>query len=43
MRDLIDRLTTDFSLLDRRAVFALVYTAAGLTGIFYLKNQESVA
>ena len=43
MRDLIDRITTDFSLLDRKAVFALIYAAAGLTGIFYLKNQDNVA
>ena len=43
MRELINRITTDFSLLDRKAVFALVYTAAGLTGIYYLKNQENLA
>jgi uncharacterized protein len=43
MRDLINRLTTDFSLLDRKAIFALIYTAVGLTAIFYLKNQESVS
>jgi membrane protease YdiL (CAAX protease family) len=43
MRDLINRLTADFSLLDRKAVFALLYTAAGLTAIFYLKNQENLA
>jgi membrane protease YdiL (CAAX protease family) len=43
MRDLIDRLTTDFSLLDRKAIFALVYAAAGLTGIFYLKNPAVVS
>lgn len=43
MRNLIDRITTDFSLLDRKAVFALVYAAVGLTSIFYLKNQENVA
>ncbi len=43
MRDLIDRITTDFSLLDCKAVFALIYAAVGLTGIFYLKNQDSVA
>jgi len=43
MPDLINRITTDFSLLDRKAILAFVYTAAGLTGIFYLKNQESVA
>ncbi len=43
MRDVIDRITTDFSLLDRKAIFALVYTAAGLSAIFYLKNPENVA
>ncbi|MEO8041073.1 MAG: CPBP family intramembrane glutamic endopeptidase [Acidobacteriota bacterium] len=43
MRELINRITTDFSLLDRKAVFSLVYAAIGLTGIYYLKNQESVA
>ena len=43
MRNLIDRITTDFSLLDRKAVFALVYAAAGLTSIFYLKNQDNIA
>jgi membrane protease YdiL (CAAX protease family) len=43
MKDLIDRITTDFSLLDRKAVFALVYAAAGLAAIFYLKDQEGVA
>ena len=43
MRDLIDRITADFSLLDRKAIFAFVYTAAGLTAIFYLKNQEELA
>lgn len=40
MRDVIDRITTDFSLLDRKAVFALLYTATGLTAIFYLKSSE---
>ena len=43
MRDIITRITTDFSLLDRKAIFALVYTAAGLTGIYYLKNHENPA
>jgi uncharacterized protein len=43
MQDLINRINTDFSLLDRRAVFAFVYTAVGLTGIYYLRNQENVA
>ena len=43
MRDLLERITTDFSLLDRKAIFAFVYTGVGLTGIFYLKNSESLA
>ena len=43
MRDLISRIAADFSLLDRKAVFALLYTPAGLTAIFYLKNQENLA
>ncbi|MEO8575030.1 MAG: hypothetical protein ABI481_13790, partial [Pyrinomonadaceae bacterium] len=43
MRELIDRINTDFSLLDRKAVFAFIYTAVGMTAIFYLKNQERVA
>ena len=42
MRDVIDRITTDFSLLDRKAIFALVYTAAGLTAIFYIKNPDNL-
>jgi membrane protease YdiL (CAAX protease family) len=43
MSDLLTRITTDFSLLDRKAVLAFVYTAAGLTAIFYLKNPETPA
>ena len=43
MRDLIERFRTDLSLLDRKAIFALIYTAVGLTSIYYLKNLESVA
>lgn len=43
MRDLIDRFTTDITLLDRKAVFALLYAAAGLTCIYYLKNPENLA
>jgi hypothetical protein len=38
MFDLFARMEEDFALLDRRAVFALVYTAIGLTGIYYLKT-----
>jgi membrane protease YdiL (CAAX protease family) len=40
MFDLFARIEEDFALLDRRAVFALVYTAVGLTCIYYLKNVE---
>ena len=42
MRDLIDQIKTDFSLLDRKVIFALVYTAAALTAIFYLKNPTTI-
>jgi len=38
MFDLFARIEEDFSLLDRRAIFALVYTAIGLTCIYYLKD-----
>lgn len=43
MRGILDRISSDFSLLDRKALFALVYTAFGLTCVYYLKNQETVA
>ncbi len=43
MRDIVERISTDFSLLDRKAIFALVYAAAGLTGIYYFKDAENVA
>ena len=43
MRDLINRITTDFSLLDRKTVCAFIYTAAGLAAIYYLKNPDNVA
>jgi membrane protease YdiL (CAAX protease family) len=40
MRDIFERIEEDFSLLDRKAIFALVYTAIGLTCISYLKNVD---
>ncbi len=40
MLNLIDQFRADISLLDRKAIFALVYTAAGLTAIFYLKDPN---
>jgi membrane protease YdiL (CAAX protease family) len=43
MLEIIDHIREDIARLDRKAVFALVYAAAGLTGIFYLKNPEVAA
>lgn len=43
MLEIVDHIRQDVSNLDRRAVVALVYAAFGLTYIYYLKNQESVA
>ena len=43
MIKILNHIKQDFSKLDRRAIFALVYTAFGLTSIHYLKNPESVA
>ena len=40
MRDIFQRIDEDFSLLDRKAIFALVYAAVGLTCISYLKNVD---
>jgi membrane protease YdiL (CAAX protease family) len=40
MRDIFERIEEDFSLLDRKAIFALIYTAIGLTCISYLKNTD---
>lgn len=43
MQELIARFRDDLYLINRRAVFALVYAAVGLSCIFYLKNQVAVA
>ena len=43
MLEILEHIRRDISELDRKAVFALVYAAAGLTGIFYLKNPEVAA
>jgi uncharacterized protein len=43
MLEILDHIKQDVSKLDRRAVLALVYTAVGLTSIYYLKDQERVA
>ena len=43
MIEILEHIKNDLSRLDRKAIFALVYAAAGLTGIFYLKNPEMAA
>src|SRR6187549_284182 len=43
MLELARQIRRDFNQLDRRAVFALVYTAVGLTCISYLKDPKYLA
>jgi len=43
MLEILDHIRNDVSKLDRKSVIALVYTAFGLTCIYYLKNQEAIA
>ena len=43
MLEILDHIRSDISKLDRKAVFALVYAAFGLTCIYYLKDQGAVA
>jgi hypothetical protein len=43
MLDLAIQIRGEFSKLDRRAIFALVYAAVGLTCISYLKNPDYLA
>ena len=43
MLEILEHIKSDLEELDRRAITALVYAAFGLTSIYYLKNQESVA
>ena len=40
MIEIFERLREDLSTLDRKAMFAFVYTAFGLSSIFYLKNAD---
>lgn len=42
MFDLYRKIEGDISLLDRNAVVAMVYTAVGLTGTYYLKNPDVI-
>ncbi len=43
MLEILDQIKQDFRPLDRRAVFALVYAAIGLTCITYFKNPDYLA
>lgn len=43
MLELFRKIEDDLVFLDRRALFALIYTAAGLASIFYIKNPETLA
>ena len=43
MCELITQFKDDLCLIDRKAVFALAYTAAGLTATYYLRNPEVFA
>lgn len=43
MQDVFEQFWADLSKVDRRAAVALVYTAFGLTCIYYLKNPMAVA
>lgn len=43
MLEILEHIRRDVSALDRRAIGALVYTAFGLTCIYYLKDTEAVA
>jgi membrane protease YdiL (CAAX protease family) len=42
MFDLYRKIESDISLLDRNALVAMVYTAVGLTGTYYLKNPSTL-
>ncbi len=43
MRELLENFKSDLCLIDRKAAFSLVYTAAGLTATYYLRNPEVFA
>ncbi len=43
MREILTNIRRDLGTLDRKAVAALVYTAVGLSSIYYLKDQVAVA
>ena len=41
MFEILSKIRSDIETLDRRALTALIYTAAGLAGVFYLKQSEA--
>jgi membrane protease YdiL (CAAX protease family) len=43
IRDVFQNFKADLAVLDRRAVFALIYTAVGLTCVYYLKDARTIA
>ncbi len=43
MLEILNHIKQDITKLDRRVIFALVYTALGLTCIYYMKDQTAVA
>lgn len=43
MLEILSNIRNDIDKLDRKAVFALVYAAFGLTCIFYFKDQAAIA
>jgi membrane protease YdiL (CAAX protease family) len=43
MRRIFEQLRDDLSALDRKAIFALVYAAFGLSAIYYLRSPEPLA
>jgi membrane protease YdiL (CAAX protease family) len=43
MRRIFEQLRDDLSALDRKALFALVYAAFGLSAIYYLRSPEPLA
>ncbi|MFN2412509.1 MAG: type II CAAX prenyl endopeptidase Rce1 family protein [Pyrinomonadaceae bacterium] len=43
MREIAGSFRNDLELIDRKAISALVYAAAGLAAIYYLKDQQAAA
>ena len=41
MLDILERFRGDLTLVDRKAILALIYTAVGLSSIYYLKDQQA--